>query len=90
MVWIGIESLATVVAHEVGHCIGVNGHVPGGGLMDVGSNASSVISTRVKNMIGLLYSLPPGTDIRKKLARKKARAEQLGDQWLNKMITIID
>ena len=61
--WGGVVGTIT---HEVGHCIGVFKHIKGPGLMDkVGS--SNTITTPVRNMLKLLYSLPPGTNIKSKL-----------------------
>lgn len=63
-----------VLTHEVGHCLGIHEHTSDGGLMDPGSAASNTITTPVKNMLGLLYSLPPGTDIGRKLTSGYAKA----------------
>jgi len=50
------------VAHETGHAIGFLDHTSDGGLMDpTGGNGE--ITAPVANMIRLLYSLPPGTQV---------------------------
>jgi len=67
------ENLATVVTHEVGHCLGHFKHSTNGGLMDAGSNASDNITTSA-NMINLLYSIPAGTNIARKLTSGYAKA----------------
>jgi hypothetical protein len=61
------HDLGTVVAHEVGHCIGFWKHTDEGGMMDIGSKATNVITNNYTGMLSLLYSLAPGTDIRSKL-----------------------
>ena len=51
-------------------------HSSDGGLMDATAGGSTAITSPVSSMIGLLYSMPPGTDVDWKLSRlaaKKAR-----------------
>ncbi len=66
----GCHSIELVLQHEVGHCLGIMGHTNDGGLMDP-SCCSSKITALVRRGLALLYSLPPGTDIRSK-ARARA------------------
>jgi hypothetical protein len=68
------EDLGTVVAHEVGHCLGFWEHSDEGGMMDIGSKATNIITNNYKNMLSLLYSLPPGTDIGRKVTSSYAKA----------------
>jgi hypothetical protein len=67
------EDFLMVLTHEVGHCLGIHEHTTDGGLMDQGSDATYPITTPVKNMLSLLYSLPPGTDIGRKLTSGYAK-----------------
>jgi len=53
-----------VVAHEIGHCIGFFGHTSDGSIMDARVGENQALTRPVRNMINLLYSLPPGTDIK--------------------------
>lgn len=55
-------SCRDTVAHEVGHGIGYLDHSADGGLMDP-DGGSGEITTAVSDMMRLLYSLPPGTDV---------------------------
>jgi hypothetical protein len=58
--------------HEVGHAIGFFDHTTDGGLMDSSTYSSNNrISTPVRNMINLLYSLPIGTNIKAMLSLKR-------------------
>jgi hypothetical protein len=59
-------TVARTITHEVGHCIGVFKHIKGPGLMDK-TGSINTITTPVRNMLKLLYSLPPGTNIKSKL-----------------------
>ena len=79
-------SLADTVTHEVGHCIGVFKHTTDGGLMDATTACAPDcdITSPVKNMIRLLYSLSPGTDISSKLARRPATLEQKPNRGKNR------
>jgi hypothetical protein len=58
------------ITHEVGHCIGVFRHTTDGGLMDEKADGSSEITSSIIAMLGLLYSLAPGTDISDQLAAR--------------------
>ena len=71
-----------VIAHEVGHCIGVYNHTADGGLMDpCPACGNGQITSPVRNMISLLYSLPPGTDINSRLSRRKARHDRKSNKY---------
>ena len=62
------------ITHEIGHCIGVFKHTTAGGLMNEKADGSAEITSSVAAMIGWLYSLAPGTDIRDQLlARRPGR-----------------
>jgi hypothetical protein len=58
------------VTHEAGHAIGFFGHTSDGGLMDATTAGSSEITSTVRNVISLLYSLPIGTNVSAKLGFK--------------------
>ena len=60
------------ITHEVGHCIGVFRHTTDGGLMDGKADGSSEITSSVTAMLGLLYTLSPGTDIRHQLLARRS------------------
>ena len=53
-----------VVTHEIGHCIGFFGHTSDGSIMDARVGENQTLNRQVRDMINLLYSLPPGTDIK--------------------------
>jgi hypothetical protein len=60
-----IAAEADNLTHEVGHCLGFKRHTTDGGIMDASATASNrSITAPVRNMIKLLYSLPPGTNIK--------------------------
>ena len=59
------------ITHEIGHCIGVFKHTTDGGLMDEKADGSSEITSSVAAMLGLLYTLAPGTDIRDQLLARR-------------------
>jgi hypothetical protein len=61
--------LDNTLAHEAGHAVGYLGHSSDGGLMDP-TGGSGVITTAVRNMVSLLYSMAPGTDINPFISRK--------------------
>jgi hypothetical protein len=67
------HSIELVLQHEVGHCLGIMGHTNDGGLMDPRC-CSSTITTAVRKGLALLYSLPPGTDIRSRVRAKTGSA----------------
>lgn len=57
-----LRRCVNTITHEAGHAIGFRGHTSDGGLMDpAGGNGR--ITSPVRNMISLLYTLPVGTDI---------------------------
>ena len=60
-------SLQATVIHEIGHCIGFFEHTNDGGLMDSIANNSISPNATTRNMVRLLYSLPPGTNITSRL-----------------------
>jgi hypothetical protein len=64
------------MTHEVGHCLGMQGHSSDGGLMDPTAAGSSEITSPVQNFFNLLYALPPGTDITPRLSSQKSRARK--------------
>ena len=55
--------MITMVAHEVGHCLGFGGHTTDSGIMDSDGGIGAMLTSRARKMIKLLYSLPPGTNI---------------------------
>ena len=59
------------LTHEIGHCIGVFKHTRDGGLMDEKASGSGDITSAVTDMVSLLYSLAPGTDISDKLIARR-------------------
>ena len=61
-----------MITHEIGHCIGVFKHTTDGGLMDEKADGSSQITSSVSAMLGLLYNLAPGTDIRDQLLARRS------------------
>ena len=63
--------MADTITHEMGHCIGVFKHTTDGGLMDEKADGSSEITSSVTAMLGLLYTLAPGTDIRDQLLARR-------------------
>lgn len=70
--------LKATVIHEVGHCLGFLGHTTDGGLMDATANQATGANSNTRNMISLLYSLPPGTDISSRLSTlNRSGTEQL-------------
>ena len=83
-------STAGVVTHEVGHCIGLLEHSNAidsakGGLMDGRAGCSPrwpdcEIHPKVKNMVSLLYRLPPGTNITPKLKKSQRSIENEGNE----------
>ena len=56
-----------ILTHEIGHCIGIFKHTADGGLMDAVVR-NGTFTSPIRNMISLLYSLAPGTNINSKLA----------------------
>jgi len=77
---IGCGTLDSTITHEAGHCIGFFEHTSDGGLMDATAGGTTAITSPVRSMIGLLYSMPPGTDASYKLsssaAKKASRTKQ--------------
>jgi hypothetical protein len=55
--------MASTITHEVGHCLGLDGHKADGGLMDKTAGSANVITTNVSRALNLLYSLPPGASL---------------------------
>jgi hypothetical protein len=64
---LGCGTLASTVIHEVAHCLGFFRHTTDGGLMDAVANNATSANATTWNMVSLLYSLSPGTDIGSKL-----------------------
>ena len=80
---------ADTMTHEVGHCIGVFEHTFDGGIMDATAAGSSVITTPVRNMIKLLYSLSPGADISSRLSKSPAKQKQRNSKYVPNGRTLI-
>jgi len=78
--YMGCGTLASTITHEAGHCIGFFEHTSDGGLMDATAGGTTEITSPVRSMIGLLYSMPAGTDVSIKLssstAEKASRTKQ--------------
>jgi hypothetical protein len=64
------------MTHEVGHCLGMQGHTSDGGLMDPTAAGSNEITSPVQNFFNLLYALPPGTDITSRFSSPRSRARK--------------
>jgi len=75
----GCDSEAKTMTHEIGHCIGVFKHTADGGLMDATSASSDQITAPIRNMISLLYSLSPGTNINPQLNRSSLSVQRSKD-----------
>ena len=69
------------MTHEAGHCIGILGHTSDGGLMDATANGSTKFTAPIRNMLSLLYSLAPGTDINSKLSRSVAQHNLMSSKY---------
>ena len=86
-------SEAGVVTHEGGHCIGLMTHSNAiasadYGLMDGVAGCSWAwpnckIHPKVKNMVSLLYRLPPGTNIKSKLKKGQTSKQDKTDKKLD-------
>jgi hypothetical protein len=57
-----LQGCVGTITHETGHAIGFENHTTDGGLMDA-DGGNGQITSPVRNMINLLYSLPIGTNI---------------------------
>jgi hypothetical protein len=55
--------MASTITHEVGHCLGLDGHTADGGLMDKTARSANVIAANVSRALNLLYWLPPGSSL---------------------------
>jgi len=77
----GCGSEADTMTHEIGHCIGFFNHTADGGLMDATAAGSSEITPPVRNMISLLYSLSPGTNINSKLRSPSAKRRPKSNKY---------
>ena len=64
-----LQHCVNTITHEACHAIGFFDHTSDGGLMDT-AGGNGQITTPVRNMISLLYSLPVGTDITPMLSAK--------------------
>ena len=71
-------SQISTVIHELGHCIGFFAHTTDEGIMDAMANGAAGTNATVRNMISLLYSLPPGTDIS---SRMRSYSRKGGDKY---------
>jgi hypothetical protein len=63
--------VTNTITHEIGHCIGVFQHTNDGGLMDEKADGSGEITSAITDMLSLLYSIAPGTDIRGQLFTRR-------------------
>ena len=77
----GCGPQGSTMTHEVGHCIGILRHSSDGGLMDAVATGSTTITSPIRNMISLLYSLDPGTDINSELSRGVAQRNRKSDKY---------
>ena len=59
----GCGTMASTITHEVGHCLGLDGHTADGGLMDKTAGSANIITARLSRALNLLYSLPPGSSL---------------------------
>ena len=69
------------MTHEIGHCIGVFKHTADGGLMDATAAGTSDITSPIRNMISLLYSLSPGTNINSKFRSPSAKRRSKSNKY---------
>jgi len=56
-------SIASTITHEVGHCLGIQGHTADGGLMDPTAAGADVITAQASRTLTALYSLPAGSPV---------------------------
>ena len=56
-------SIASTITHEVGHCLGIQGHTADGGLMDATAAGADVITAQASRTLAALYSLPAGSPV---------------------------
>ena len=57
--WLRRYDISETFAHEIGHCLGINGHIPGGLMAWNGGNG--VISPNTKAMLNYVYARRPGS-----------------------------
>ena len=77
-----LRGCVQTITHEAGHAIGFEDHTSDGGLMDP-NGGNGQITTPVRNMINLLYSLPIGTNVNQLLA---LRSQNLLPTLTNKQV----
>jgi hypothetical protein len=53
--------VTSTITHEIGYCIGVFKHTTDGGLIDENANGSREIISTITVILGLLYTIAPGT-----------------------------
>ena len=56
-------TIASTITHEVGHCLGIQGHTADGGLMDATAASADVITGQASRALTVLYSLPAGSPV---------------------------
>jgi hypothetical protein len=56
-------TIASTITHEVGHCLGIQGHTADGGLMDATAAGADVITGQASRALTALYSLPAGSPV---------------------------
>ena len=56
-------TVASTITHEVGHCLGIQGHTADGGLMDATAAGADVITPQASRALAVLYALPAGSAV---------------------------
>ena len=51
------------VSHEIGHCLGIQGHTNDGSLMDPTATGSPHVSPTTRHLLNVVYSVPPNTPV---------------------------
>jgi len=72
------DDAAVIFEHEIGHCLGILGHLRDGGIMEPGDHRSAVHTRTTNQLMSLLYSLPPGTRVspRGRLSRSELSRDE--------------